>query len=161
MDTICTYINVLKDTLQKKKSIMEQIYGATKQQKDLLQSGKFNEDEFQRTISLKGMYLDELQRLDNGFEQIYKRVALALKHNKDMYKDDILAAQKLIQEIMDLSVSIRAMEEQNKERFPACIMERRRHFGNVKTNSKIVNRYYKNMPNVHKAGQSYFVDEKN
>lgn len=161
MDTTYTYIKVLIDTLQKKKSVMEQIYDGTKQQKALLQSGKFKEDEFQKTISLKEMLLHELGKLDNGFEQIYERVSLVLKHNKDMYKDDILIAQNLIQQIMDLNVSIRAMEEQNKERFSVCIAEQRKQVGSIRSNNKVVNNYYKNMPNIHQMGQSYFVDKKN
>lgn len=161
MDAVHTYINVLVDTLQKKKSVLEQIYDGTKQQKEILQSDKFNEEDFQKTISLKGMLLDELEQLDNGFEQVYERVALAMKYNKDSYKEEIVLAQKLIQEIMDLNVSIRAMEEQNKQRFPACVMEKRKQYGSIKTNSKIVTNYYKNMPNTHQTGQSYFVDKKN
>lgn len=161
MDTTYTYIKVLIDTLQKKKSVLEQIYDGTKQQKELLQSGKFKENEFQKIMSLKGMLLDELEKLDNGFEQIYERVALVLKHNKDMYKEDILAAQNLIQQIMDLSISIRALEEQNKERFPACVMEQRKRMENIRTSSKLLNNYYKNKPNTHQTGQSYFVDKKN
>lgn len=69
-------------------------------------------------------------------------------------------AQKLIQEIMDLSVSIQALEEQNKIRFPGCVMERRKQVNSIKANSRAVTNYYKNMPNTHQAGQSYFVDKK-
>ena len=160
MDAMYTYINILNDTLQKKKDVMVQIYEATGQQKILLQSGSLKEEEFQKIIDLKAVLLSELEKLDIGFEQIYEKVGMALKYNKELYKEEILLAQKLIQEIMDLSVSIRAMEEQNKQRFPASVMERRKHFGTVKTNSRIANNYYKNMPNVHKVGYSYFMDEK-
>ena len=83
----------------------------------------------------------------------------ALKHNLKIFQPTKIRLE--YQEIMDLNISLRAMEEQNKNRFPVCVMERRKHFGAMKTNSKIAHSYYKNMPNVHKTGYSYFVDEKN
>lgn len=160
MDVMYTYIHVLKDTLQKKRDVMRQIYEATVQQKQLLQSGKFKEDEFQKTLDLKEQLLSELEQLDVGFEKIYERVAVAIKYNKELYKEEIQKAQQHIQEIMDLSVSIHAMEEQNKLRFSVCMTERRKHLGTIRTNSRMVNNYYKSMPNVHKAGNTYFLDEK-
>lgn len=160
MDTMRTYINVLIDTLHKKKSVLEQIYSATGQQKILLQQVNFDEEKFQETLNLKEKLLKELEKLDNGFEQIYERVALALKHNKDLYKEEIISAQKLIQEIMDLNVSIRAFEEQNKQRFPACMTGKRSKIKNFKVSSRAATNYYKNMPNVHQTGKSYFMDQK-
>lgn len=161
MDTVYTYISVLIDTLKKKKAVLEKIYARTIQQREVLQSEKFDENEFQKIISLKEMLIHELEQLDKGFEQVYERVSLAMKYNKDIYKEQILEAQDLIHEIMDLGVSIQAMEKQNKERFPASIMEKRKQYGSIKTNSKRVTNYYKNMPNIHQTGQSYFVDQKN
>lgn len=160
MDMAHTYINVLNDTLRKKKEVLGQIKEATQRQKKLLQADSFDEDRFQDEIAIKDSLLAELENLDNGFEQIYEKAALALKHNKDMYKEEILTAQQLIQEVMDLSVSIRAMEEQNKERFPACLQRKRSKIKTFKNSSFAVNNYYKNMPNAHQDGQSYFLDKK-
>ena len=160
MDAVYTYISVLVDTLQKKKNILEKLYVGTSQQKEILQSDKFDEEAFQKTIIHKGMLLGELEQLDKGFEQVYERVALAMKHNKDMYKNEILKAQQLVQEVMDLSVCIQAMEEQNKERFPAAVMEKRKQLGGIRNNSRMVNNYYRSMPNMHQTGQSYFLDKK-
>ena len=161
MDTVYTYINVLVDTLQKKKKVLEKISAETKRQKELLQSDKFDEELFQKMIAHKEVLLNELEQLDKGFEQVYERVALAMKHNKDMYKEQILSAQQLIQEIMDLSVNIQVMEEQNKERFPIAMTEKRKQIGGIRNSSKMVTSYYRNMPNIHQTGQSYFLDKKN
>ena len=161
MDAVYTYINVLVDTLQKKKKVLESIFAVTNQQKEILQNSKFDDEAFQKTINYKELLLGELEQLDKGFEQVYDRVALAMKHNKNLYKEEILNAQQLIQEIMDFSVSIRVLEEQNKERFPIAMTEKRKQIGGIRNSSKMVTNYYKNMPNIHQAGQSYFLDKKN
>ena len=160
MDATYTYINVLMDTLQKKKDVLEKIYIATNQQKGILQSGGFDEEEFQKTLEQKELLLSELEQLDKGFVQVYERVALVLKHSKEQYKDEILKVQNLIQKIMDLSVNIQTMEEQNKECFPIAVTEKRKQLGGIRTSSKLVTNYYKNMPNIHQTGQSYFLDKK-
>lgn len=160
MDTMRTYINVLIDTLQKKKSVLEQIQIATEQQKFLMQQESFDETQFQQMMEQKDNLLQELEKLDNGFEQIYERVALALKHNKELYKEEVLTAQDLIRSIMDLSVSIQALEEQNKQRFTACMASKRGKIREFKVSNRVAANYYKNMPSTHQAGHSYFMDQK-
>lgn len=160
MDAVYTYINVLRDTLQKKKNVLEQILAASQQQKIILQKEAFDEEAFMQTISVKEKLLIDLEKLDQGFEQIYERVSLAIKHNKDKYKNEILEIQKLIQQIIDLGVSIRVLEEENKNRFPICLTQKKSHIRNFKVSSRAVTNYYKNMPNIHQDGQSYFMDKK-
>lgn len=161
MDATQTYMSVLIDTLQKKKVVLEQIYEVTKHQKEILQSKDFAEEEFDKTFAVKDKCLKELEKLDKGFEQVYERVALILKHNREDYKEKILISQQLIKEIMDLNVSIRAMEEQNKERFSICVAGKKGKMKTFRTSSKVVANYYKNMPNTHQTGQSYFLNKKN
>lgn len=160
MDAMRTYINVLIDTLQKKKKVLEQIILATEQQKFLMQQDSFDETQFMQMMEQKDNLLKELEKLDNGFEQIYERVGLALKHNKELYKEEIISAQQLIQDIMDMSVSIQALEEQNKQRFPVCMTAKRGKIRNFKTSNRAAANYYRNMPNIHQSGQSYFMDQK-
>ena len=160
MDTMRTYINVLIDTLQKKKSVLEQIQIATEQQKFLMQQEGFDETQFHQMMEQKDKLLQELEKLDNGFEQIYERVGLALKHNKELYKDEVLIAQQLIQDIMDLSVGIQALEEQNKQRFAACMTAKRGKIREFKVSNRAAANYYKNMPSIHQTGHSYFMDQK-
>ena len=160
MDAVYTYINVLRDTLQKKKNVLEQIFVASEQQKVVLQQDEFEEEGFVQTISVKEKLLKDLEKLDQGFEQIYERVSLAIKHNKDTYKNELLAIQKLIQQIIDLSMSIRALEEQNKNRFQICLTQKKANIRNFKVSSRAVTNYYKSMPNIHQDGQSYFMDKK-
>ena len=160
MDVTQTYLSLLIDTLQKKKSVLEQLKDITEQQKQLLQSENFEEDNFQKTLDKKDICIKELEKLDYGFEQVYERVALILKHNKDTYRNKIIKAQQLIQEVMDLAVSIRVLEEKNKERFLFCLSIKRGKMKNFKVSKHAVANYYRNMPNIHQAGQSYFLDKK-
>ena len=160
MDITQTYLSVLVDTLQKKKDILGEISNLTEQQKRILQNNNFEEEEFQKIIEQKEKYLKVLEKLDSGFEQVYERVALVLKHNKEMYQEKIQIVQQLIHEVMDLSVSICAIEEQNKERFLGCLLKKREKIKSFKTGNRVAVNYYKNMPNMHQVGQSYFLDKK-
>lgn len=160
MDAVRTYINVLIDTLEKKKSVLEKILKVSEEQKVFLQTESFQEAVFQKTLDEKEVLIKELESLDVGFDQIYERVALALQHNKEMYKDEVLVMQGLIRGIMDLSVGIQALEEQNKNRFPICMAEQRSQIRNFKASNRAATNYYKNMPNIHQNGQSYFMDQK-
>ena len=160
MDATYTYMTILVDTLQKKKEVLKQISELTVQQKQILQSEEFSEEEFQVTMDGKSKCLEELEQLDQGFEQIYERVALVLQHNKEMYKESIQAAQGLIRDIMELNVCIRAMEEQNKERFSMVLSGRRDKMKTFRSSNKVAENYYRNMPNIHQTGQTYFMDKK-
>ena len=160
MDAVYTYINVLIDTLKKKRNVLEQILKVSEEQKNFLQNESFQEEVFRKTLNAKEGLLKELENLDVGFEQVYERVALAIKHNKDMYKTEVLQMQELIRSIMDLSVNIQSLEEQNKNRFPMCMSEQRSQIRNFKVSNRAATNYYKNMPNIHQTGQSYFMDQK-
>ena len=73
-------------------------------------------------------------------------------------KGDIRALKDAQAEITQRLV---AMEEQNKERFSICMSGKRGKMKSFKMSNRVASNYYKNMPNIHQIGQSYFLDKKN
>ena len=75
-DNTETYIKVLIDTLKKKEKVLTSLSECTKQQSQLLEADEFDTEAFNSIIEKKDILLEELQGLDDGFLDLYERVAV-------------------------------------------------------------------------------------
>lgn len=154
-----TYIQILVETLEKKRKLLEEIYSVTKEQTELLVKNSFSIEEFDETMEQKGKLINAINELDNGFSLLFEKVKEEIKGNKIKYKEEITKLQKLISIITELGVQIEALERQNKIKLQICLSQKRKEIKNSKANNKMAASYYKNMINQHQ-GQSYFLDKK-
>jgi len=107
-------LQILKDSLAKKKRILVQIEDENKVQENILKTNPVSFDEFEATIDKKTELIDELNKLDQGFESVYDRIKESLVAQKENFKADIEDLKVLVSDITDLSVSIQAQEARNK-----------------------------------------------
>lgn len=155
-----TYINILLDTLQKKDRILENLREATIRQEKLLAEENLDIDAFNETISSKQIELDALNKLDEGFLDVYGKVGEALKEDPAAYADEVTRAKQLITRQMDLAVELTALEERNKTRLAFHLASGKQKVRDYKVSSRTAAAYYKNMTNKHREGDSYFMDQK-
>jgi len=107
-------LKILEDSLIKKKGILIQIEEENNNQENSLKTTSVSFDDFEAIVDKKSALIDELNKLDQGFESVYDRIKDAFLSNRDQYKVQIEAFKSLISEITELSVSIQAHEARNK-----------------------------------------------
>ena len=93
------YLQMMIDSMQKKKVILKQIIVFNEEQEALLKEEDFNGAAFQKNMENKSDCIDELDTLDEGFQMIYDRIKADVNEYKVRYKEDIKFLQQLIKEV--------------------------------------------------------------
>ena len=109
------YIHILVESLEKKIRILDGIISANQEQREGLEDPNLDPDDFDKTVEKKAEYIDQLDQLDKGFEELFARVREELNTNRSKYKTEIETMQGLIRSITDKSLMIERQEVQNKE----------------------------------------------
>lgn len=163
MENTVVYVTVLLDSLKKKTGILKKIYELTKEQNSILSEqniDKVDVGTFDNIVDKKTILLEEMQKLDDGFDAIYKKVGIFLSENKETYKSEILEMQNLIRALTDIGMQIQHLEMQNKTKFNTFIRNKRHAINDFKQSNRVATSYYQNMSNQHREWQSHFLDQK-
>lgn len=158
MENNNSYIDLMIDSLNKKIHLLEKITEVNVRQKQIVSDEGFDLEELDATVEEKGQYIDEINKLDDGFETLYDRVKEALQENKAQYSRQIAAMQKLIQRIVELTTSIEADEKRIKANVDNQFSRVRQTVRETRKNSKAVSNYYKSMTKLDSEPQ--FMDKK-
>lgn len=153
-------MSLLEDSLRKKVIVLNDIMALSEEQENLLKQEKMDSEVIDELIDRKDVLVEELTRLDDGFESLYDRIQKQLQDNKEAYRTQIAAMQKLITEITEKTVSIQAQEQRNKKLVEQYFAKERDYLRQERINSKAVYDYYRRM-----SGGEYtapqFMDSKN
>ena len=139
------YLTILQESLQKKIQILDEIYRLCEYQGAILAEESVDYDKFDVCVDDKDICIEQLNRLDDGFEQLYSRVSEELLNNKEKYKDWIVTTKGLIAQITEKSVAIQAAEKRNKLSVEAAFNNGRKSIGQSKKSVKVAMDYYRNM----------------
>ncbi len=153
------YVLVLIQSLEKKTDILDKIVEMNGSQKEILSSENFDMEAFETNVEEKSKLIDELLFLDQGFEEVYSRVKDDLVNNGKDYADEITQMKKLIKEITDKSVEIKAEEERNKKLAVNKFSFERKKIKDKKMSNKVANEYYKRMSKIDYT-DSQMIDKK-
>ncbi len=158
MAEIKRYIEILTESLRKKKKILEDILEENEKQAGAIRDEESMEA-FEATVTAKSKLLWDMEALDNGFETVYERVKEGLEDQKEKYKAEISEMQALISEITDLSVRIQASEQRNKKLAEGYFSGARRQIRESKKSVRVASDYYKSMSGSTDTGPR-MVDQK-
>lgn len=153
-----SYLDLMIDSLNKKVHILEKIEEVNIRQKQIVSDTKFDMEELDATVSDKGRYIEEINKLDDGFETLYERVKEELQNHKTQYTEQISIMQELIRRIVELSISIEADEKRIKAEVDKQFSKVKQAVKETRKNSKAVSNYYKNMTKLDSEPQ--FMDKK-
>lgn len=153
------YIDILAESLKKKNDILDEIRKANQEQKQILADENLTPEAFEKTLDKKAALIDELNQLDEGFEQLYEKVRPEIQNHMEDYADQIHRMQEEIQQITDKTVAIQAEELRNKQLIESKFSSIKKQIREVKSSQKAVNTYYRNMMNRNVMG-SQFLDRK-
>lgn len=159
MDKGSTYITILIQSLEKKIRVLDKIIESNKDQKEILSQEEMDTDRFEANLDEKGRLIDELNLLDDGFQEIYNRVKDELGDNRELYKEEIKRMQKLISDITERSVTIRAEEERNRAVAARQFDSMRDNIQTAKRSRQAANVYYSNMSRVNMV-DAQFMDKR-
>ncbi len=153
------YVTALRDSLIKKVGVLEEIERINRLQSDILATEPFDPEAFDRLFSDKDVCIEKLDKLDEGFELVYKRVEPELKENKDAYSSLIKEMQELITKITDLGASIQAAEERNRNNLSDALIRERKGISESKRSVNVAMSYYRSMNGLN-SPESQFMDKK-
>lgn len=154
-----TYINILKDTLKKKIQLLDTLLEETNLQESSLALEEVDIDTFQKCVEQKEILIEQLNKLDDGFELVYERFGDAIKENKGKHQEDIRELQECIRKIMEKSSLLQNKEKNNKMKFEHYLVNKKAEIRSFKVSSKAVGNYYKNMSEGYQ-GEAIFLDKK-
>ena len=139
------YVQMMRESLENKVSLLKQIKEKNKEQGEILQDENSLPEAFEETITAKENLIDHITRLDDGFEQLYNRVKESLSLNRNEYSGEIRKMQMLIEEITDLSQTIQAQEQRNRDLAEKRFLTITGKVKEVRKSQQAVNTYYKTM----------------
>lgn len=142
------YLTILVESLKKKLGVMDELVRLCKMQKDILSAEEVRFEEFDRLVDDKDICLEQLQKLDDGFEIVYNRVEQELKDNKQKYAVQIKECQALISLIIDKSMEVQALEARNKQMVEEHFKKEKRVLGQGKRSAEVARSYYRSMSNT-------------
>lgn len=159
MDLQTTYLKILQDTLEKKQKVLQEIYEETRRQEQLLKKTTDQTTGLDQCMDRKSECLQVLNELDDGFEMLYTKVQQELKDMPGKFQVEIEKMKKSISYIMDLSVSIQALEQRNRLSMERYMLRHRKNIQTYRSGQKKVGSYYNAMTGFN-PHQSYFMDKK-
>lgn len=142
------YMQMLAESLVKKSEILSELIAKTNTQKEVVSAPEVDWDAFDKIVEDKGNLVEELVKLDDGFEALYERIRAELAVNKAAYKDEIAKMQTLIKDVTDKSTELQAMEHRNKALIEQRFAESKKAIKQSKMGSKAAMEYYQRMNNL-------------
>jgi hypothetical protein len=158
MDT-GNYVQILIDSLIRKEVLLKKVVDYNEEQQRIITASEFDEAAFQSNLDAKGETVDEILKLDDGFQTVFDRVKEAMQSDKSRYAASIATLQQLIKSVTDLGVRIQAQELRNKELVEKRFTQLRRELSTARTTTSKANEYYKSMNRLNDY-ESHFLDQK-
>ena len=156
---ITQYLDMLVDCLDKKNQILEKMVILNKKQTELIQDENFSLNEFDKCVEEKGILIENILKLDSGFETLYNKVGKTVADNPAAYKEQLSKMQALITAVTEKSVSIQAEEERNKALIENRFSREKNRIKSGRSQSKVALDYYNNMNKLNHV-DSQFWDKK-
>ena len=154
-----TQLDILSETLDKKLLVLNKIQEYNKIQEQSFQNGQVRLQDFDEAVEQKGRLIEEINRLDEGFELLYERLARELRENRQRYALQIKALQQKVARVTELSVAVQAQEQRNKKLVEDFFAGQKEQIGKNRKTSKAAYGYYKNMSGGNYEQPQFFDDK--
>ncbi len=152
------YLQIMTDSLIKKKDILTKLVALNDVQENIINKPEFDEADFNKNVDDKAELIEQLIKLDEGFNVVFERVKEQLSENKEAYSAQIKVMQGLIKEVTELAANVETKENRNKSLVESRFAAMRREINDAKRSTQMANTYYKNMNKLNYEPQ--FMDKK-
>ena len=138
-------LTILSESLDKKLEVLRKIQEYNRRQEEVFSAEKVDMSLFDDAVEEKQRLIDEVVRLDDGFEIMYEKLARELEGNRQRYAAQIRELQAKVAEVTELSVSVQAQEARNKKLIESYFAKERSNIGQRRKSAKSAFDYYKSM----------------
>ncbi|MBO4338283.1 MAG: flagellar protein FliT, partial [Lachnospiraceae bacterium] len=111
------YMSMLIASQEKKLELLEKAIELDREQEEIITGEKPDMGALDANINAKGALIDELDKLDDGFESLYAKVRDEFINNKEAHKEEIRTLQDLIRKITEKIAEVEAIEARSKINF--------------------------------------------
>ena len=139
------YLNILEESLRKKLVVLDKIQAYNEEQYRIFGVEVVDMSKFDEAIEEKGRLIEELTKLDDGFESLYANIATQLQAEKEKHATQIKILQDLIRQVTEKSVTVQASEARNKALIEAYFAKEKNQIKESRVNSKVAYGYYQNL----------------
>ena len=155
------YIQIMLESLKKKETILDAISEKNLQQKEVVKAEELSFEAFDRIIDEKADLIEQLDKLDFGFEALYERVKeeIQSEEGKVKYRSEIKEMQECIRNITEKSTFIQVQEKRNKQTIEAVFRSEKEKLKSGKVSSRAAVNYYKTMNQTNYVSPQ-FLDKK-
>lgn len=160
MEESCNYVQILMNTLEKQKQVLQQILTLTKEQSRIASQESFDENALEDTLNKKEILIARLNELDDGFASIYGRVRREVIEHQVEYAKELEKMQNLIRECTDIGNELKVLEQRNKDRLINCFAGKQKEYGARQTAANVASRYHQTMYN-QTGNNSFYFNKKN
>ena len=159
-----SYLEMMVRSLDRKIEILNRIEQENRKQRDLLDfpvqekeaEEVFEEEAFQRTVEEKGRLIEELLKLNEGFDLLFAKVQKELSGQWDDYRSQVRTMQEKIRMVTELSSRIQVQEQRNKALVDRYFSEERTKIKIGKRSTASAMKYYQTMNKTQHVGPQMF-----
>lgn len=145
------YLGVLEESLHKKLRLLDKIQSYNEAQYQVFSGENVQIEKFDEYIEEKGVLIEQVLKLDEGFETLYANVAEELKSNRERYNAEIKRLQELVRQVTEKNVAVQTQEARNKALIESYFAREKEQIGQGRRSSAVAYNYY---ANANKAVQS-------
>lgn len=138
-------LTILSESLDRKLEVLQKIQEYNKRQEEVFSADKVDISQFDAAVEEKQHLIDEVVRLDDGFEILYEKLAKELEGNRQRYAAQIKELQVKVAKVTELSMSVQAQEARNKKLVEHYFARERAGIGQRRKSAKSAFDYYKSM----------------
>ena len=138
-------LTILSESLDRKLEVLQKIQEYNKRQEEVFSAEKVDIRQFDAAVEEKQHLIDEVVRLDDGFEILYEKLPKELEGDRQRYAAQIKEMQAKVAKVTELSVSVQAQEARNKKLVENYFARERAGIGQRRKSAKSAFDYYKSM----------------
>lgn len=151
---------ILLQSLEKKNNLLDHMIKQNGVQEEILKQEELDMDAFDEAIDRQSAYVEQLEKLDQGFETYYDRFREELIGNKERYRDEITRMKDQIQQITDKIVTLNAGNMRNKMLAENQFKKKRQAIGTGASKNRVARNYYNSMNNLNYVSPQFYDNKK-
>lgn len=145
------YLQIMIESLEKKIVVLDHIMELNVRQAELSSYQPMDMEAYDKTMDEKGVLIDEINKLDDGFTSTYKLVKDIVQQEPEKYRDKVLQMQELIRVAVEKGVTIEAQEKRNRSALETVFRMKRTEMKQVKRSNTAALQYYKSMSKINEV----------
>lgn len=145
------YLQIMIESLEKKIVVLDQIMELNTRQAEISAHQPMDMEAYDKTMDEKGKLIDDINKLDDGFNATYELVKDEVGKNQESYRQKVLEMQELIRVAVEKGVTIEAQEKRNRSALETVFRMKRQEVRQLKVSNTAALKYYKSMSKLNEV----------